>query len=421
MNLTQQRAAKVLSQVLQGSNLNHVLDLEMRNITSQQERGALQDLSYGTLRFYGQLRNTLSLLLTKPIKDFQIQSLLLIALYQLQFSKAAPYTIVNCAVHSAKQINTATKGLVNAVLRNYLRKKEEIIKQAVLTEEGKFNYPQWWITLIRQQYGLEYEAILLNGNQHPPMTLRINQSRIKTQDYLGQLNKEEIIASEVEPNSVRLQRPRSVEKIPGFNSGLVSIQDAGAQYAAILLDIHDGMNVLDACAAPGGKSGHLLELAKINLTAVDINQERLKLVNENLMRINKKAKLVNGDASNPEQWWDGCMFDRILADVPCSGSGVVRRHPDIKWIRRPSDIESFANQQCKILEALWPLLIKNGKFLYATCSIFPRENQQVVDKFLENHKDAEKIHLSVNKLQNGQLLPNDEHDGFFYALLQKIS
>jgi 16S rRNA (cytosine967-C5)-methyltransferase len=421
MNQTQQRAAKVLSQVLQGGNLNHVLDLEMRNITSQQERGALQDLSYGTLRFYGQLRNALSLLLTKPIKDIQIQSLLLIALYQLQFSKAAPYTIVNCAVHSAKQINNATKGLVNAVLRNYLRKKEEIIKQAVLTEEGKFNYPQWWITLIRQQYGHEYEAILLNGNQHPPMTLRINQSRINTQDYLDQINKEEIIANEVEPNSVRLLRPRSVEKIPGFNSGQVSIQDAGAQYAAILLDIHDGMNVLDACAAPGGKSGHLLELAEINLTAVDINQDRLKLVNENLMRINKKAKLLNGDASNPEQWWDGLMFDRILADVPCSGSGVVRRHPDIKWIRRPSDIESFANQQCKILEALWPLLIENGKLLYATCSIFPRENQQVVDKFLESHKDAEKIQLSVNKFQNGQLLPNDEHDGFFYALLQKIS
>ena len=210
-----------------------------------------------------------------------------------------------------------------------------------------------------------------------------------------------------------------VDKLPGFFEGKVSVQDAGAQYAAKLLDVNDGMKVLDACSAPGGKAAHLLESHNIKLVALDKDEKRLKRVQENLQRLKLSATLVCGDASRPETWWNKEQFQRILADVPCSASGVVRRHPDIKWLRRPSDIEEFARQQEQILTALWPLLASGGKLLYATCSIFARENQQVIAAFLTKHKDANQAVILEPEMNDGQLLPNDHHDGFFYALLQK--
>lgn len=423
MQTVQHFAAMIVGQVLSGRNLNQVLNEALRNHASftPQERGALQDLSYGTLRFYGQLANILDQLLSKPLQDTQLRYLLLVALYQLQYSKAANYAVVDHAVSATKKINAAAGGLVNAVLRNFLRKKPELLRRAMATEDGRYSYPRWWIEATKAQYGKMTASILEAGNQHPPMTLRVNARRTTAEQYLAQLASCDIAARLIGPVALLLDNPQAVDKLPGFFDGLVSVQDAGAQHAVALLDIHEGMRVLDACAAPGGKAAHLLEASNINLVAVDKDENRLERVRENLQRLGLEATLVCGDAAEPPGWWDGKLFDRILADVPCSASGVVRRHPDIKWLRRPSDIESFAIQQEQILEALWLLLDRGGKLLYATCSVFARENQQVIDTFLSRHNDVKQLAISAQDMMDGQILPNDWHDGFFYALLQKNS
>lgn len=421
MDTVQLATVSVISQVLGGRNLNQVLSETLKTLPelSSQQRGALQDLSYGTLRYYGQLSRVLDALLAKPVQDIQIRYLLLIALYQLQYSKAAQHAVVDFAVKAVRQRNPAASGLVNAILRNFLRKKAALIADAGRTEEGRYSYPQWWITEIKQQYGEQAEAILLAGNLHPPMTLRVNHRRITTADYLTLLRQNGISARLIEPDAILLERPEAVDKLPGFMDGLVSVQDAGAQYAAGFLDVQDGMRVLDACAAPGGKSAHLLESAQIELHALDKDAFRLERVRENMQRLHLDASLLTGDAAQPTGWWDGKAYQRILADVPCSATGVVRRHPDIKWLRRPSDIENFALQQQQILSALWPLLADGGKLLYATCSIFGRENQQVINAFLSQQADACQLPLTAPGMKQGQLLPDNQHDGFFYALLQK--
>lgn len=423
MHIIQQLAANIVGQVLNGRNLNQALDEALRKHAafSAQERGALQDLCYGTLRFYGQLGKMLDALLSKPLQDQRLRELLLVALYQLQYSKAASHAVVDHAVRAAKKINAAASGLVNAVLRNFLRKQTELLQLAAKTEEGRYSYPQWWITALKTQYGDQAGPVLEAGNQHPPMTLRANVRQTSAEHYLAQLQAQGIAAQRVEPQALWLEHPLAVDRLPGFFDGAVSVQDAGAQYAATLLDARDGMRVLDACAAPGGKTAHLLETRDIEMVAVDKDAQRLERVRENLQRLKLSATLLCGDAAEPANWWDGKPFDRILADVPCSASGVVRRHPDIKWLRRPSDIEGFAQQQEQILEALWPLLAGGGKLLYATCSVFARENRQVIEAFLHRHNEAERIPLAASDLNNGQLLPNDRHDGFFYALLQKNS
>jgi 16S rRNA (cytosine967-C5)-methyltransferase len=413
MDSVQQAAVLVISQVLSGRNLNQVLSevLSAHSGLTPQQRGALQDLSYGTLRFYGQLANVLDALLNKPIQDEQIRYLLLVALYQLQYSKAAQHAVVDFAVNAVRKRNPAASGLVNAILRNFLRNKIALIADASRTEAGRYSYPQWWINEIKAQYADDAAAILVAGNQHPPMTLRVNRRRTTAAEYLALLEQNGVQARLIEPDAIQLEHPVPVEKLPGFMEGLVSVQDAGAQYAAGFLDVKDGMRVLDACAAPGGKSAHLLESAKIAL--------RLERVRENMQRLQLGASLLTGDAALPADWWDGQKFQRILADVPCSATGVVRRHPDIKWLRRASDIESFAQQQQQIINALWPLLDAGGKLLYATCSIFGRENQQVISKFINDHSDATQLPLAAPGMKQGQLLPDAQHDGFFYALLQK--
>lgn len=421
MQIIQQAAVKVVKEVLHGRNLNQVLKeiaAAHRNLTAQQ-KGALQDISYGTLRYLGTLEKILDALLSKPLQDQSIRYLLLVALYQLQHTKAAEHAVVDHAVSTIRKTNPAASGLVNGVLRNYLRRKDELNRIAAETEQGRYSYPQWWIDAVKSQYGDLADRILLTGNQHPPMTLRVNRRRTTAEEYLQLLADRQIQAHIVEPGAVMLERAQAVDKLPGFTDGLVSVQDAGAQYAAELLEVHDGMRVLDACAAPGGKSAHLLEIADIQLIALDNDGQRLQRVAENLRRLKLQAELVVGDAANPEAWWDGRRFQRILADVPCSASGVARRHPDIKWLRRPSDIEKFSQQQQKILQALWPLLEVDGKLLYATCSIFPRENQQSVSEFLSKNADARQLPIKMTAIKQGQVLPDDHHDGFFYALLHK--
>jgi 16S rRNA (cytosine967-C5)-methyltransferase len=426
MDAAQQGASQVVCKVLGGRNLTQVLSTALQSSgLPPQQRAALQDLSYGTLRFYGQLDRVLRQLLHKPVQDERLRCLLLVALYQLQYSKAAPHAVVDHAVRVARRFNPGAAGLANAVLRQFLRKRDELLSAAAESEEGRYSYPQWWIDEIRGQYGAATEAILLAGNLHPPMTLRVNRRRTSPDDYLRMLSAQDISASRIGADALLLERPVPVERLPGFGDGLVSVQDAGAQYAARLLDVHDGMRVLDACAAPGGKSTHILELAQVDLLSLDKDDQRLQSVQENMQRLQLSAHLQAGDAARPEDWWDGRPFQRILADVPCSASGVVRRHPDIKWLRRREDIVGFAQQQGAILAALWQTLASDGKLLYATCSVFAQENRGVIDEFMRQHSDARRLPLPVPGMNEepgvneGQILPNEQHDGFFYTLLHK--
>jgi 16S rRNA (cytosine967-C5)-methyltransferase len=422
MQRIQLEAAKVVSKVVNnGRNLNQVLTETIRKQAgfSAQERGALQDLCYGTLRYYSRLAFILGRLMERPTQDSALKNLLQVALYQLLYTKAGQHVIVYQAVNAAKNINSAAGGLVNAVLRNFLRKQPSLLEAADQKEESRYSYPQWWINALRAQYGEQATEILEAGNQHPPMALRINARQTTAMEYQTLLASQDIPAQLIGPLALILVHPVTVARLPRFAEGWVSVQDGGAQNAAQFLDIHEGMRVLDACAAPGGKSAHLLETANIELVALDKDEQRLERVRENLQRLHLNAQVVCGDAATPKEWWDGKPFQRILADVPCSASGVVRRHPDIKWLRRPEDIDNFANQQSRILESLWLLLARDGKLLYATCSIFMRENQQVIAAFLAQHEDATRIKLSSPDMTDGQLLPNDKHDGFFYALLHK--
>jgi 16S rRNA (cytosine967-C5)-methyltransferase len=422
MQRTQIEAAKLVSNVIIGGrNLTQMLSDSLRRQTefTAQEKGALQDLCYGTLRYYSRLSFILENLLQRPMQDSSLRFLLLVAIYQLQYTKAGQHVVVDQAVQAAKNINPSASGLVNAVLRNYLRKQSALLQAADRKEDSRYAYPQWWIDTLNIQYGKDAVGILEAGNAHPPMTLRVNTRKTTAAEYLDLLAVQEIAAQIVEPEAIKLERPQAVERLPKFAEGWISVQDAGAQLAAGFLDVKDGMRVLDACAAPGGKTTHLLELAEIELVAVDKEEARLRRVRENLDRLQLKAQILCGDAENTQEWWDGKTFQRILADVPCSASGVVRRHPDIKWLRRPEDIESFAVQQQQILESLWSLLAEDGKLLYATCSVFARENQQVIAAFLAQHGEATRIELTANGMTDGQLVPNEEHDGFFYALLHK--
>jgi len=415
-------AASTVRQVLErGRNLNQALDETLRGKGdwAPAQRAALQDLSYGTLRFYGQLRAVLGLLLYQPLADERVRFLLLVALYQLRHGKSAQHAVVDHAVRAVRNLNPRTAGLVNAVLRNFLRNQAALLEQAARDAEARYSYPQWWMDELRAQYGERSSNILEEGNRHPPMALRVNRRCGTAEEYSAQLAQQDIAARLIEPGALLLDKPLPVDRLPGFADGLVSVQDAGAQYAVRLLDVHDGMRVLDACAAPGGKTAHILESAQADMVAVDKDEERLRRVAENLRRLGLAAQLICGDAAAPEKWWDGKPFQRILADVPCSASGVVRRHPDIKWLRRPEDIAGFAAQQLGILRALWQLLAQDGKLLYATCSVFRQENEQVIAAFLAQQPEARRLPVALPGDGGGQILPNDQHDGFFYALLQK--
>jgi len=419
---SQRLASTAVSLVLAGRNLNQALQglLARQPSLSPQQRAAAQDMSYGTLRFYGQLRAILDHLLQKPVQDDAVRALLLVALYQLQYSRSAEHAVVDHAVRAAEALKKPwAKGLVNAVLRNFLRQRVSLLELAAASEEGRYSHPQWWIDKLRRQYPENWSTLLETNNQHPPMTLRVNGRATSTAAYLDLLHQQGIEGQLVGENAILLNQPVSVDKLPGFADGMASVQDAGAQFAARLLDVADGMRVLDACAAPGGKAAHLLELAKIELTALDSDPERLKKIEQTLYRLKLEAHCLTGNAARPEEWWDGKPFQRILADVPCSASGVVRRHPDIKWLRREADIMAFAAQQAEILDALWRVLGSGGKLLYATCSVFAEENQQQIAQFLVRHEDAQCSPLSLPTMKDGQLTPNLQHDGFFYALLLK--
>ncbi len=411
-----------MSRVLAGRNLSAALQSAWRRKPglSAQQRAAIQDLSYGVCRHYGRLQAELERLLDKPLHDEDLRCLLLVALYQLQYSRAAQHAVVDHAVRTAAALGKGRAGgLVNAVLRNFLRRDEALAEELAADPVARYSYPRWWIEKLKEQYPARWELILEAGNQHPPMTLRVNARRASVDQYLQSLAQRGIEATPLGAGAVHLARPLPVDKLPGFAEGRVSVQDAGAQQAAQLLDVADGMRVLDACSAPGGKTAHLLERADLDLVALDSDPERLQKVAQNLARLHLSAQLLAGDGAQPGQWWDGRPFQRILADVPCSASGVVRRHPDIKWLRRESDLQQFAAQQRAILDALWRCLARGGKLLYATCSVFAEENGLQIAAFLERHEDARRMPLAGLESLEGQLIPDPLHDGFYYALLAK--
>ncbi len=431
MYISQQIAAIAVSNVLAGRNLTLALPEALSSYpkATPQQRGAAADLSYGTLRFYGEVNAYLTQLLEKPLSNEHITALLLVAIYQLLHDKADDFTVVNQAVKAAGDAKPRwAKGLVNGVLRNFLRQKEALAEKLKKDEVALYSYPQWWIDKLKKQcsasqYPCGFQGILNTGNLHPPMTLRVNRRQTSTEAYLQLLARQGIEAVHVGADAVMLMKPLPVEQVPGFVDGVISVQDYGAQLAAHLLDLQPNMRVLDACAAPGGKTGHILELADVSLIALDNDPSRLNRVESNLKRLNLSATLQLGDAG---AWKTDKLFDRILADVPCTASGIVRRHVDIKWLRRETDIATFTQQQSAILQQMWQLLAKGGKLLYVTCSIFNEENQLQIDNFLQKNADATQLPLLLTNyidkntyIFNGQLIPNTEHDGFFYALLQK--
>ena len=388
---------------------------------SPQTRGAIQDLSYRSMRNWGAAQQCLAALMPQPPQQAKLKTLLCCALTLLSDAKPiyATHTIVDQAVSAASEDRelAKAKGVVNAVLRRFLRERESLLKDLSRHLSSHWNYPDWWIKQSRRDWPNDWENMLAAGNQPPPLTLRVNRRKISTQAYLQLLQEQAMDATQVGPHAIRLQQALPVARIPGFLEGLISVQDAAAQLAAPLLDIADGMRVLDACAAPGGKTGHLLECADIQLLAVDHDANRLHRIQENLTRLQLQAQLLAGDASN-QLWWDGQPFDRILADVPCTASGIVRRHPDIRWLRRPEDSRQLARLSARILDNLWQMLKPEGKLLFVTCSLWPEESAHQAQSFEEKHG-------AIRLTAPGQLLPLAEaerdQDGLFYALFQKPS
>lgn len=404
-------AAQLLAKVDGGQSLTEASSVLARELPAA--RSAALDAAYGTLRQHGRGEFILGRLMSKPLSHPETYALLRAALYRLETRPEASHTVVDQAVKAAGELAGGVfKGLVNGVLRNYLRKRE-MLQAAMATDEvANYQHPRWWLERLRRRWPAQWEAVIAAGNAPPPMSLRVNRRLGSVQDYLERLAVAGVPATPVGQCGIRLARAVSVDALPGFFDGCVSVQDVGAQRAAELLAPSTGMRVLDACAAPGGKTAHLLECADLDLLALDADATRARRIEENLARLKLSAKVCVGDAGQPAEWWDGRPFDAILADVPCSASGVVRRHPDIKSLRRESDVRKFAQTQARILDALWALLKPGGRFLYATCSVFVEENQGQIDAFLVRCPEARRV-------SEEQWLPCEESDGFYYALLEK--
>ncbi|RTL37829.1 MAG: 16S rRNA (cytosine(967)-C(5))-methyltransferase RsmB [Rhodocyclaceae bacterium] len=414
-------AAQLIADVTAGTTLTEGLaDLwAARAQTPAGVRGAVLDLTYGTLRDYGRQDFILGRLLQKPLPE-PVQSILRVALYRLDSHADTAHTVVNQAVGAAATcIDGKFKGVVNGVLRNALRQMDALNKAADADMVAEHRHPPWWIRRLKAQYPAEWRDILRAGNTHPPMALRINVLRSNLEDTLASFAEASLPVRQLTNGALLLERPVPVSRVPGFAEGCISVQDAGAQFAAQYLDVDDGQRVLDACAAPGGKTAHILEIADAELTALDADPLRTRRITENLQRLGLDATVKHADCRDVSSWWDGRPFDRILADVPCSASGVVRRNPDIKWLRRASDIAHFAAQQAEIVDALWQVLAPGGKMLYATCSVFAEENREQMAGFAARHPDCRR--LPLNGQLDCQYLPSSEHDGFFYALLEKIA
>lgn len=422
-------AVQVILQVLdQGRSLDEILNSGWYQSLAleKRDRALSRELVFGFCRWYFVLSTLLASRLQKPLRarDRDVEVILILGLYQLLVMNTEPHAAVNETVKLAlEQKKSWARGLVNALLRGVIR--DEIVLDKSAPAQA---YPDWIMARIRRDWGEQAERVLVQGNNRPPMTLRVDTRQVSIDKAIAALASADIEASghSVVATAIELSSPCEVIQLPGFERGVLSVQDAAAQIAASLLDCKSGARVLDACAAPGGKTLHLLQqYENIGLDALDSSEVRLERLRQNLQRINKSARILVGDAANPETWFDGDNYDCILADVPCSASGVMRRHPDIKLLRRESDIMPLLAQQRKILDALWRLLKPGGKMLYSTCSVFRDENEVQIAKFLQRHPDC--AEMVINNVEWGEPRPHgrqiltgsDNMDGFYYALLKK--
>ncbi|MBF0219822.1 MAG: 16S rRNA (cytosine(967)-C(5))-methyltransferase RsmB [Gammaproteobacteria bacterium] len=425
-------AAQVATQVIfQHQSLATLLDQYSLKV-DERDRALLQELVYGTLRFAPRLELYLKQLLATPLKakDQMITALLLVGLYQLSEMRIPAHAVINETVKAVAGLKRPwAKGLVNAVLRQFQRQQERLMADLATHPVAIYAHPQWFIDKVSRQWPAQWQQLLAAANLRPPLTLRVNCRQYSGDAYRQLLEAAEIVVINQHQQTLTLATAVDVAALPHFQQGAVSVQDRAAQQAALLLAPQAGERILDACAAPGGKSGHLLEYSdnQILLTAIDSDAKRLASVKENLDRLQLQAVLLHGDASQPETWWDGLCFDAILLDAPCSATGVIRRHPDIKLLRCQADIDRLLPQQQALLNGLWPLLKSGGRLLYATCSLMAEENQQQIALFLQQHSDAREILLTPDcdywRLTYGvQLLADttpDAMDGFYYALLLK--
>ncbi len=419
-------AARTVSRVLRGRSLDDALEPAAR-LRLPADAAMVRLLAYGVLRELSLLQWLSGRLLDKPLAaDDEIAALILIGLFQLRTLRTPAHAAIHETVDAVEVLKRpSAHGLVNAVLRRYLRESVALAQSVPADPAIRHSHPAWLVDTLRQDWPQQWEAVLAAGNLQGPLTLRVNRRRLSRDEYLKRLGEMNIAAQAVAhaPDAVTLAEPRAVDRIPGFNSGQVSVQDAAAQLAVGLLDLRDGQRVLDACAAPGGKSAHMLECADLALTALDVDGTRLTRVDENLRRLKLSAALVAGDAGEPARWWDRQPYDRILLDAPCSGTGVIRRHPDIKWLRRDTDIASLQQQQLRLLKSLWPLLKPGGRLVYATCSVLRDEGDEVIQRFRLLHDNVAVIPIDAPWGEASEcgrrLAPGGSFDGFYYALLAK--
>jgi 16S rRNA (cytosine967-C5)-methyltransferase len=408
--------------------LTSALDNALKTVESTQDKAFVQALCYGVCRTYHRLDFILNTLIDKPLKSFEVKSLILIGLYQLGYMRVKPHAAVSETVQAGRKIVWA-KALINAVLRGYLRKQDELEQQADKVKTAALSHPDWLIRQIEHDWPEQAETILFENNQPPPMALRVNLAKTSRDQYLQLLLEQNLPAKAVNftATGIILDKPVPIEALPHFADGWISVQDSAAQLAAELLNVQPGQRVLDVCAAPGGKTAHILEQQPniSELVAVDIDENRMLRVSENLRRLNLQATLVAADAAKPDEWWDGKPFDRILLDAPCSATGVIRRHPDIKLLRRESDIAALIILQKTILNAIWPLLAPGGMLVYATCSVFKQENGEQIQAFLSAHEDAIELPITTHEwgipgICGRQILTGESSmDGFYYARLVK--
>ncbi len=424
-------ATQILTQVIgHRRSLSDSLDTHLKSLNDARERALAQALCYGVLRWQPRLQALLQRLLRKPFKakDYDIQVLLLIGLYQHLYLRIPPHAATAATVNVTRTLKKPwATGLVNAVLRNFISQRDKLLKRVDANISVKLAHPPWLLKRLQADWPTQWETLADANNAHPPLTLRVN-ARIKSRDaYLEHLHQANIAATPTPYTDygITLEHPIDVQHLPGFAQGWLSVQDGAAQLAAPLLDVPPGARVLDACAAPGGKTAHLLERYEIEtLLALDLKPARVQKLRDTLQRLQLSADLRCADASQPDTWWDNQPFERILLDVPCSGNGVIRRHPDIKYLRQPSDIAALAAQQARLLDALWPLLMPGGKLLYVTCSVFAEENHLQIQNFLATHADATEIVLTADwgyaQDYGRQILPGENNlDGFYYACLSK--
>ncbi|GLH20705.1 MAG: 16S rRNA (cytosine(967)-C(5))-methyltransferase RsmB [Pseudomonas atacamensis] len=426
-------AAKALAAVLSGkASLNSSLPTQLDKVEDR-DRGFTQDLAFGTARWQPRLSALAEKLLQKPFKaaDADVEALLLVGLYQLLYTRVPAHAAIGETVGCADKLKKPwAKGLLNAVLRNAQRESETIFAELERDPVVRTAHPRWLQKSLKAFWPQQWEAICAANNAHPPMILRVNRRHHSRDAYLALLGEAGIAATPCvySRDGIVLEAAADVRSLPGFAEGWISVQDEAAQLAADLLDLAPGQRVLDACCAPGGKTCHILEAepALAGVVAVDLEAKRLVRVKENLERLGLDAELIAADGRDIDKWWDGKPFQRILLDAPCSATGVIRRHPDIKLTRQPDDIVALAQLQGELLDAMWKTLEVGGILLYATCSTLPTENTEVIAAFLERTPGARELDLAtaagIKQPHGRQLLAQQGgHDGFYYAKLIKIA